>query len=390
MPYWTKLYAPGERKGNRFYVARGGDTDAKEEYEYSTRTTDKSLAQERAAVFHARWLGDRTPGDDAEDVTFAQAVAYYKIAATPKPYDITRLDALTAEIGHRMVRSITSGEVIVLAEKMRPLATHTNETRNRDVVTMISAVMKVAAERKWAPEQKFKRFKVPKHSTRRPAKDADLRKLLDRLDLECAEARALLARPMPKVADRRKLMQVVAARNNARIRVQATPYRRALLLLLYEVGMRITDLVTLNDQRLELELARFWTLISKTQTPKYTEISVDLVVELANLPRMSDGRVFPWGDRHAVYRWLTPLCDRAEVTYTPHMSRHAMATAFKLMGMSDDDIARHHDWADARSVARYTHSAPARTEGRTAAALLAKPAAAPTATAAVAGRPKWR
>jgi len=56
--------------------------------------------------------------------------------------------------------------------------------------------------------------------------------------------------------------------------------------------------------------------------------------------------VFPWGDRHNVYRWLRPLCAKLGVVYTPHQSRHAMATDLRALGYDMQAIAQRGLWRD--------------------------------------------
>ena len=65
------------------------------------------------------------------------------------------------------------------------------------------------------------------------------------------------------------------------------------------------------------------------------------------------GRVFPWGDRHNVYRWLRPLVRELRVTFTPHMARHALGTGLNAQGAGLRTImgALGHD--DVRSSIRY-------------------------------------
>ena len=80
------------------------------------------------------------------------------------------------------------------------------------------------------------------------------------------------------------------------------------------------------------------------------------------------GKLFPWASRHSVYKWLRPLARNLKLTYTPHMSRHAMASDLYAEG---SDVARIRErglWRDDRSVRRYVQradlAAPVRGAGR--------------------------
>jgi hypothetical protein len=87
----------------------------------------------------------------------------------------------------------------------------------------------------------------------------------------------------------------------------------------------------------------------------------------------SKDRVFPWATRRGVYAWLKPLVKKLDVTYTPHMSRHALATAAGAAKIPDKEAALLGVWQDPRSLRRYQHVRPDPIPGRTAGILLKKP-----------------
>jgi hypothetical protein len=68
-------------------------------------------------------------------------------------------------------------------------------------------------------------------------------------------------------------------------------------------------------------------------------------------------RVFPWNSRTSVYKWFVPLGQRLGVTYTPHMSRHALATDLRALGWDMKAIAERGIWRDERS-GRPVHPSP--------------------------------
>ena len=82
--------------------------------------------------------------------------------------------------------------------------------------------------------------------------------------------------------------------------------------------------------------------------------------------------MFPYNDRHQVYDWLVPLRERLRMHYTPHLSRHAMATELRGMGMDRKDVAERGLWRDERSVDRYDHHRVGAVPGHGVSDLLAK------------------
>jgi integrase len=109
--------------------------------------------------------------------------------------------------------------------------------------------------------------------------------------------------------------------------------------------------------RNDIDLGRGVARVGSRKTDDHGEIglSPELVAMLANAPPLPTGRVFPWRDRHGVYRWLRPLCARLGVSYTPHQSRHAMATDLRALGYDMRAIAERGLWRDERSAGRYVH-----------------------------------
>jgi integrase len=80
----------------------------------------------------------------------------------------------------------------------------------------------------------------------------------------------------------------------------------------------------------------------------------EVLTRLEVIPAVErDGRLFPWGDRHNVYRWLRPLVRELGVTFTPHMARHALGKALNADKVPLRTImaAMGHD--DVRSSIRY-------------------------------------
>src|SRR5690606_22182374 len=66
-------------------------------------------------------------------------------------------------------------------------------------------------------------------------------------------------------------------------REHANPYLKALALFMFETGCRITQAISLTTADLDLQNARVWMPEAKGTEAQWVTISMELVVELANL-----------------------------------------------------------------------------------------------------------
>jgi integrase len=73
-------------------------------------------------------------------------------------------------------------------------------------------------------------------------------------------------------------------------------HKRLLLAMLYELGLRITDLLRVDWRAINLSTGRVVVRIAKTDETASLELSHVVVAMPANLPR-KDGRLFPWSNR---------------------------------------------------------------------------------------------
>lgn len=308
MPY--KLLPPGKR--GKFWYIRG--TIAGQRVEASTRQTDRARAERWAAGYVADFHRDAVP-DTPDEVTFAHAARAF-IAFKRPPLDDERLILSLAEwFGNRPVKIITHAHLVEAAKALRPRGS--NATRNRKVMGPAAAVLHYAAKQKWCEYQRFEKFKVSRKSPREPVSDADMGRLMDATD----------------------------------------GHKRLLLAILYETGLRISDALSLHWQDVDLHTGRIAVRISKTDERASLPISQSLVVMLANMPNRL-GRLTPWTSRMSVYRWLRPLCRAMRIKYTPHLSRHALATSLQDAKVPDKAAAEYGVWRDVRSLQRYQRVRP--------------------------------
>lgn len=302
------LYAPGTRKGNRTWVVRG--TVGGHRIEKVLGAATRADAKEEARRFFRKLEGYR-PG---QVVPFAAAADAYVASRNLGRQDIQCVERLKVYFADTPVGDIIGAHLIAAAHVLAGGTSNAN--KNRAVITPASSILHYAAEQDWCVERTFRRLPVSRRTNRKPAQADVLRILL----------------------------------------ANTTGYQHLLLAWLYETGQRITASLRLHRAD-DLDLPRGLARVVSTKTDDHgqIELSPELVAMLANAPPLPSGRVFPWGDRHNVYRWLRPLCARLGVTYTPHQSRHAMATDLRALGYDMRSIAERGLWRDERSAGRYVH-----------------------------------
>jgi len=311
MPW--KLIPPGERR-NRSWLVRG--THAGIRFETSTRCTDRRAAEQ----FAVDYVAAIARGPALQTVTFRAAAERFLQWRRPGKDDEGLVLALVDYFGGVDIRSIVHSDLVRAAEVLRPGAS--NATKNRKVLTPAAGVLHYAADQGWCEYRRFRKFPTSRKSTRQPA---------------TPEAIATL--------------------------MAATDGRKRLLLaVLYETGLRITDALRLRWQHVDLKAARIVARSSKTDTGIAVPISPSLVAMLAATPREAP-TVFQWTSRMSVYKWLRPLCRELGIAYTPHMSRHALATWLAAAGVPDKLAAEHGAWRDPRSLHRYQHVTPSALPG---------------------------
>lgn len=313
-----KLFAPGTRRNNRTWLVRGSIGGRR--FEARTDTAVKADAEIWAARYVAGLTDSTVPAGPV--LTFAEAAKAYSALKRPRPDDAKNIELLGRWFGDKPLRDIVGADLVTAAHALKPKVG--DATKNRAIITPGSAVLHYASEQGWCTYARHRRLKVSRRSPRRPASDNAMRLLL----------------------------------------ANTAGHRHLLLAWLYETGVRITDSLRLVGDDLDLSAGRARVGSSKTDDHGLIGLSPELVALLATVPRCVGGRVFPWKDRHGVYRWLRKLTRKLEVAYTPHLSRHALATDLRALGWDMRAIAERGIWRDERSAGRYTHHRAVDTPGR--------------------------
>lgn len=305
-----KLVAPGKR-GPYWYI-RGKIAGRRREV--STGQTDLARAEAWAAEYVAALHRDRVP-DTPDTVTFAHAAQAFIHFKRPQLDDERLILSLASWFAERPVAAITHAHLVDAARALRPRGS--NATRNRKVIGPAAAVLHYAADQGWCAYRRFQKFAVSRKSPRAPVSDTDMGRLL-------------------------------AATEGP---------HRLLLALLYETGLRISDALSIDWADVDLRAGRLSVRISKTDDRASLPLSPSLVAVLASAPTKA-GRLTPWTSRMSVYKWLRPLTRRLGIAYTPHLSRHALASALLAAGVPDKAAAEYGAWRDPRSLQRYQQVRP--------------------------------
>lgn len=335
---WVDYLPPGKR--SPFWRIIGRDSEGR--FEYSTGERTRERAEAFGDLFLRERSGRRVPGA-GETVGFSTAAEHYKSFKTLSKHDKGLVDAVARHFGDIDCRALTHAHLVAAAHELRPAGADT--TKNRKVIAPAAAVLHYASDQKWCDYQRIRKFKESRKSTREAATDDDMRLLMANVEAPARRSKF------------------------GRTKDHTVAHKRILLATLYELGLRIMDTLRIEWANIDLAAYRVRVRISKTDDWASLELSPALAAMLANLPS-KHGRLFPWSTTRGVYAWLTPLTDRLGVTYTPHMSRHALATAADAAGIPDKRASELGMWRDPRSLHRYQHVRPDAIPGRTAGALI--------------------
>lgn len=352
MPH--KLIPPGKR-GASWYISGRDETGR---FEYSTGQRTRRGAEAWTDKFLLERARRRVPGR-GETVGYARASEAYKAA---KPHlskaDIRCVDALAVHLGDTDCRTINHARLVDAADALKP--GRSDATKNRKVIVFGAAVLHNAAKNEWCDYKRVSKFWESRKSDREPARDQDLVLLVANVEA-----------PPRKHKQGRKVDHNVA-------------FKKILLMMLYELGLRLSHLLAVQTPHFDLQAGKLKVRIPKSDEWATLDLSPVLVADISNClqeaaaaPRKAlgrhvprQGRFFPWTTNRGVYAWLGPLCDRLGVTYTPHMSRHALATAADAAQIPDKRASQLGVWKDPRSLHRYQHVRPDAIPGRDASVLM--------------------
>jgi integrase len=302
-----KLLPPGARKNNPYYLAVGWHNGRP--FERSLKTKDPEEAEDLFYALRKELRGQGAAGP----FTFADAVDLYE-ETHPVPTQLARWHAdLKKQLGAMQAAKITNADLRRAALKLYPRSA--DSTRNRQVIVPAAAVLHWAAEAQRIPWLRVKKFSEPDPEALAVTRDVALRLI-----------------------------------NGA-----ALGQERTFLRFLFAQGWRISEALRLTWDR--VELVERTIAYQNRKTKKWIVVALadeawEALTELAgSAPRV--GRVFSWGNRSNVYRWLGPLTKKLGVRFTPHMARHSFATWKVNEDVDTLTLMAIGGWRDPKSVKRY-------------------------------------
>jgi integrase len=299
-----KILPPGTRKGNKTFLVRGMINGRRVECSAGkTLATARQLVRELTRKLEAEALA---PGRAA---TFKHAADQYISYRSPSREDLRRIARVVALLGSRRVAELTQADIVDAARRQYPRAAAA-ATFNREIIRPVAAILHYAAENRLCAWLRIKPFKEP----------APIHKAVDPEDVA------------------------------ALIEVAPAGPKRLLLVWLFCQGTRISDTLRVEWSNIDLAAGTVRLRVSKTDTWHTFPLHADVAAMLfpAGL-----GKLFPWRDRHAVYRWLRPLVQGARIPFTPHMARHTLGTRLAEGGAALRTIMDALGHADVHSSMRY-------------------------------------
>lgn len=294
------------RRNGWFHVT---GTVAGQRIRQSCGTRDRREAEQVRAQVEAKAFQRRVYGPDAV-VTFEEAALAYMEQGGERRF-------LLPLLGHfrgRQLRSIQPGDIrdaaVAIYREAAPA------TRNRQGIAPAQAVINFGHQRGWCPPIKVARFKAEK-----PKRKAIGRDYIDRLRPHC------------------------------------NPYLSALVLALYQTGMRVGEAIAMRPRDLSLQAQKAHLPKTKNGEAYDVDLTTEMVVALANLPPRN-GRVFGYRSRDSVRKALVRACNRAGLEYlgTHQAGRHSFASFLSSLGWHAEDIADAGRWKSVRMVSEiYVH-----------------------------------
>jgi len=299
-------------------------TAISEYYRCSTGASTEAGARDWIAQAEDRAIRRHLLGDEANVLTFADAVILYPA----KPAEARYLIPLTEELGAIAVRKITPQQVRDLGPKLYPSCA--TDTWRRQVISPISAVINHAHDLGHCPPIRIKGYTAQ-----------------ERIDQD--KARGKQSRTEKTAGSWEWLLA---------FQTKAGPYLSALAEFMFETGARISQAVALTPRDLDLQRARVMMPASKGHPAQWVAISMPMVVRLANLParkphdRKIDtryaARVFGYHTRTGPIKAWKHACEEAGIPYlSPHSAgRHGFYTELRVrQGIDSHTAAKAGRWA---------------------------------------------
>lgn len=300
-----KLIPPGKRRNKTYYIF--GRYEG-EKIEISTGTDDYKLAKEFLRT-HEDNLKKRKKVKKV--MSFSEAAQSYIEHKNPSDYDEKMILRMCQHIGDKPIMDVVKDDVYrVVRSVMSKLSP---ASQNRHGITPISSILNYAADNEWRSAIKIERYNVP---------DARTRYLTDDHELWL------------------------------RMAVDGNEQKTLFLLWCFRQGDRLSDVVKVKYEDIDLEKQIFYRYISKTKD--YVPTSLDLeICAILKARDHKEGKIFTWRTSSGPYLCFKNLARRLEIRFSPHMCRHTVGKRLSDSGASLRVIMDKLGHRDAKSSLRY-------------------------------------
>lgn len=286
-----KLIPPNKRR-NRYWYVMGRFQG--QFIECST----KAATKEDAEKFKARLENELRNAAQLkrEPMTFAAAADHFIAFRQPQAYDVRRIERLKDFFRGRSVEDIGQADMVAAAERFHAGAAPA--TKNRSVLVPLSAVLHYAENNDWRDPIRLRGWRVPPREAR-PVKQDD--------------ARLFMAEVLREKCQ--------------------TAVKHLFVLWILKHGTRAGETLSAKGRDIDTSRGLFRLYVRKTGDWKTFPLDPEVMAALmAVFPRgLPEGRIFPWSHRN-LFRWFSRVAQRAGVSFTPHMARHAVGTSLKDAG----------------------------------------------------------
>jgi hypothetical protein len=298
------------RNGIYHYRGTVGPDGNRRRLRGSCKTANKDLAARQIAELEAGYWKGHFDGPAAV-LTFSHACRLYRAAGKADDF----LAAVEAHLKHTLVKDINEGTIQMMAKELYP--DWSGASLNRAVIVPTQAVINHAAKLKLCSPIKVERYKEEK-------------KVKEPVTLEW-------------LADFRK---------------EASPHLGAFALFMYLTGARPSEAIGVHWEDVDLTAQTVLIRESKLSKERVSHLPMQLVIALANLPRVDGRGVFVYRDRKDLRHAWEGAIGRAGIKLlTPHCCRHGFATGLLRRGVDVVTVAWLGGWANAAQVLKtYGHA----------------------------------
>lgn len=307
-----ELLSPA-KTGRKFWYLRG--THCGKRHFFSTKRTKDPTKENKNFIRDAEKEIERGQHGLGR-MTFATAAQRYIEFKNPKKHNRDWVERICQHIGHAYVDEIVQFDLVKVANDIYG-HTVSPATKNRTVLTPGGAVLHYAAKQKWCKWVRVEKFTESAAKTRYVGGD-------------------------------------VEGALHKGLRMKGTRWKankRLLIMWLFRQGDRISDALRVKFEDCDLERMTVYRLVSKNNT--FQEFPLDETIARYLRRKKGEGYIFKWQDQHSANRWISRLCKRLDINFTPHMARHTVGKRLNDSGAGLKTIMQKLGQIDPKSAIRY-------------------------------------